>query len=97
MEIIEFKGIRLRLDKDKTAEDLWIEACYDLPNGNCAEKRFVVLEGGQPTYTLISEALELFGKEVLKAKLISMQMAPGFATRYLYPAIFERQQQVRWN
>ena len=54
-EIVEFKGIRLQLDKDKTAEDLWIEAYYDLPNGNCADERFVVLEGGQPTYTLINE------------------------------------------
>jgi hypothetical protein len=94
MENIEFEVIQLQLDNHYTGENLWIEAWYDLPNGNCVAERFVVLESGQPTYSLINKALELFGKEVLNAQLNSLQMSPDFAGRYLYPTIVQHHHQA---
>jgi hypothetical protein len=48
MEIIEFKSIQLQLNNDPAIEDPWVEAWYDLPNGNCLAEKFVVLQSGQP-------------------------------------------------
>ena len=78
-----------------TAIPPWREAWYDLPNGNCVIEKFVVPESGPQNDTLINEALEFFGREVLHAELSALQMSPGFAGRYLYPAIVQRHFQAR--
>jgi hypothetical protein len=74
----------------------WIEGWYDLPNGNCLNQAFIVLDTGEPTYHLINDALVFWGKEVLNATLNSTQMSPEFSSRYLFPAIMQTRQ-ARWN
>lgn len=97
MDIFEMGGISLQLTKSNSENVAWIEACYDLPNGNCVTEKFVVLETGQATYESISQALELFGKEVLNATVSATQMSPAFSRQYLFPAIIRQQEQTRWN
>ena len=97
MEIIEFKGMQLQINKDSVTESPWVEAWYELPNGNCIVEKFLVLDSGRPTYTLINEALEFFGRQILNAQFHSLLMSPGFAGRYLYPAIIQHHHQARWN
>jgi len=46
---------------------------------------------------LISQALELFGKQVLDATISATQMSPTFSNRYLFPAIVRQHEQIRWN
>jgi hypothetical protein len=77
---------------DKTTDDgVWVEAWFELPNGDCVIERFTVTV--EPTYAQINAALEFFGKEVLDARLNSLQMSPEFASKYLLPAVM----QARWN
>jgi hypothetical protein len=58
---------------DKASDDgIWIEAWYDLPNGNCVVEKFTIR--GEDTCARITTALELFGKQVLKATPSSLQM-----------------------
>ena len=97
MEIFEIGGISLQLTGSNSEDEAWIEAWYELPNGNCVTEKFVVLETGQPNYQLISQALELFGKEILDATISATQMSPAFSSRYLFPAIIRQQEQIRWN
>jgi len=81
---------------DKTSEDgVWVEAWYDLPNGNYVVERFTIT--GEANYAQINAALEQFGKDALDATLNSLQMSPEFAERYLYPAVIQHHEQARWN
>jgi hypothetical protein len=82
------------IDKD-SAYEVWVEAWFDLPNGNCVVERFTVT--GEPTYAQINAALEFFGKAVLEATLHSLQMSPEFASKYLFPAVVQQHQHTRWN
>jgi hypothetical protein len=97
MEIFEIGGISLQLTGSNREDEAWIEAWYELSNGNCVTEKFIVLETGQPNYQLISQALELFGKQVLDATISATQMSPAFSNRYLFPAIIRQQEQIRWN
>jgi len=97
MEIFKIGGISLQLTTSNSEDEAWIEAWYELPNGNCVTEKFIVLETGQPNYQLISQALELFGKEVFDATISATQMSPAFSNRYLFPAIIQQQEQIRWN
>lgn len=97
MEIFEIGGISLQLTESNSEEIAWIEAWYELPNGHCVTEKFIVLEAGQPTYQSISQALELFGEQVLNASISATQMSPAFADRYLFPAVIRQHEQMRWN
>ncbi|MGZ3943335.1 MAG: hypothetical protein ACXVJB_00260 [Mucilaginibacter sp.] len=91
-------GMQLQMVNDDAPDETtsWIEGWYDLPNGNCLNQTFIVLETGEPTYHLINEALVFWGKQVLNATLNSTQMSPEFSNRYLFPAIIQTRQ-ARWN
>jgi len=97
MEIIKIGGISLQLTKSDSEDEPWIEAWYYLPNGNCVTEKFVILDIGEPTYQQISQALELFGREVLNGAIKATQMSPAFTGRYLFPAVIRHQEQLRWN
>ncbi|MDB4926622.1 hypothetical protein [Mucilaginibacter sp.] len=97
MQIVEFKGIQLQLTKDDPVEGPWIEAWYVLPNGHCVIEKFIVLETGKPSYQLIDEALVFWGQTVLSATLNSTQMSPELASRYLFTAIVQQHEKMRWN
>ena len=97
METFKIGGISLQLTKSNSEDVAWIEAWYDLPNGNCVPEKFIVLDSHQPSYQAISQALEQFGKEVLNATVSATQMSPAFSRQYLFPAIIKQHEQSRWN
>jgi len=97
METFKIGGISLQLTNSDSEDVAWIEAWYDLPNGNCVAEKFVVVDTNQPTYQTISQALEQFGKEVLNATVSATQMSPAFSRQYLFPAIIKQHEQSRWN
>jgi len=85
----------LQLIEKSGDEGVWVEAWFDLPNGNCVVERFSVTE--EATYAQINTALEHFGKEAMDATLNTVQMSHEFAERYLYPAVILHHKQTRWN
>jgi hypothetical protein len=91
-------GMQLQMVDGEAPNDTipWIEGWYSLPNGNCLNQKFIVLEKGEPTYHLINDALAFWGQDVLNATLNSTQMSPEFSSRYLFPVI-TRTHQARWN